>query len=72
MFVPSWLKRWLRRRMVSGDGTLSSAVAAGSTNPRQSAVSQWSWGFRTLPGGIDPEDHRFVPGSSDFWRWKGF
>ena len=38
----------------SGDGTLSSAGAAGSTNPRQSAISQWGWCFRTLPGGIDP------------------
>ena len=53
-------------------GTLSSALAAGSTNPRQSAITQWGWGFRTLPGGIDPGRYRFVPGSSDLWRWKGF
>ena len=65
MFVPSWLKRWLRRKMVSGDGTLSSAVAAGSTITRQSSISQWGWSFRTFSEGIDLGYHRFVPGSSN-------
>ena len=31
------------------------------TSPRQLPISQWHWGFHTVRGGIDPEDHRFHP-----------
>ena len=34
-------------------------VRRNSTNPSQSAISQWGWGFHTMRGGIDPGDHRF-------------
>ena len=32
-----------------------------STNPGQSAISQWDWGFHTVRAVIDPRDHRFRP-----------
>ena len=44
-----------------GEGGLSSPGGAGSTNPSQSAISQWGWGFDTLRGGIDPGSHRLRP-----------
>ena len=34
---------------------------AGPLNPSQSAISEWSWGFHTVRGDVDPEDHRFRP-----------
>ena len=40
-------------------------------SPRQSATSQWDWGFHTLRGGIDPGDLRFrtrVVGAVDVWK----
>ena len=45
----------------SGDGTVSSPIVAGFTNPRQSTVSQLGWGLHTVRGGIDPGDLRFRP-----------
>ena len=34
---------------------------AGSTNPSQSAINQWGWGFHTVRGGNDQGNHRFHP-----------
>ena len=62
--VEIWKEFW------SGDGNLSSPGAAGprrwperqlspragSMSSSQSAITQWSWGFHTLQGGIDPGD----------------
>ena len=45
----------------SEDGIIYSPGAGGFTNPSQSAISQWGWGFHTVRGGIDPEDHRSRP-----------
>ena len=41
-------------RVWSRDGTLSPPGAAGSTNPSQSVIIPWAWGFHTVRGGIDP------------------
>ena len=51
----------VRKDFCSGDGILSFPGGAGSKNSSQSAISQWGWGFHTVPGGIDPGDHRFRP-----------
>ena len=34
---------------------------AGYTNPSQSAISQWDWGFHIVCGGVDQGDRRFRP-----------
>ena len=39
--------------------------------PRQSAITQWDWGFRTARGGMDPGDLCFRPrgvGVVEVWR----
>ena len=43
-----------------GGGTSSFPVGASPMNS-QSAISQWSWGFHTIRGGIDPRDHCIRP-----------
>ena len=45
-----------------GDVIFSSPGGAGSTDPSQSAISQWGWGFHTVRGGMDPGITVFVPG----------
>ena len=53
-------------------GTVYPPSAAGFTNPSQSAISQWGWGFHTVRGGIDPGYHRFLPrfvGVADVWNY---
>ena len=57
--------------MCSGDEIVYSPGAGGFTNPSQSAISQWGWGFHTVRGGIDLEDHRCLPrfvGVVDTWK----
>ena len=39
-----------------GDGTLFPQDAAGSTNPSQSAISQWDWGFLHLARRYRPDE----------------
>ena len=29
------------------------------SSPSQSSIGRWGWGFRTVRGGVDPEDHHF-------------
>ena len=49
------------------------APRAGSMGPSQSEITQWGWGFHTLFGGIDPEDHRSRPGNVRVVEiWKDF
>ena len=68
----------------SEDGNLSSLRAAGRRRwpegqlsprtgsiPRQSAITQWGWGFHTLRGGTDLGDLCFLPrvvGVVEAWR----
>ena len=51
----------IRKAFCSVDGIAHSPCAGGFTNPSLSAISQWRWGFHTVRGGIDPEDHRSRP-----------
>ena len=53
----------------SGDGTLSSAGGAGSTNPSQSAISQWGWGFHTVRGSIDRGTTVFLHGVLELYMY---
>ena len=43
----------IRRAVCSEDGIEYSPAAGGFTNPGQSAISQWGWGFHNVRGGID-------------------
>ena len=52
---------WARNNIQSRDVQLSSPCCAGSMESSQSVISQWSWGFRNVRGGVDPGDHRFRP-----------
>ena len=65
-----WICKYMQWFM-SGDGKLSSPGGAGSTNPSQSAINQWDWGFHTVRGVIDPRDRRFRPervGVAHVWK----
>ena len=42
-------------------GAYPSRVAL-TPNPSESVISQWSWGYPTVRGGIDLGDHLYVPG----------
>ena len=40
------------------------------TNPSQSEIDRWGWGFHTVRGGINPDDIRVHPrlvGVVDVW-----
>ena len=55
----------------SEDGIVYSPGAGGFTNPSQSAISQWGWGFHTVRDAIDSGDHRFRPRLVEFVDvWK--
>ena len=58
--------------MCSEDGIEYSPAAGGFTNPGQSAISQWGWGFHTVQGGVDMEDHRFCLRFVGVVRTEGF
>ena len=53
-------------------GTLSSALAAGSTNPRQSAITQWGLGLPHLAGRYRPGALPFRPHFVGFVEVEGF
>ena len=53
------------------EGQLSPRV--GSMSPSQSAITQWSWGFHTVWGGIGPGDLILRPRVVGVVEiWKGF
>ena len=61
-----------------GMGTYPPRVQRNSTDSRQSAISQWGWGFHTVRAGIDPGGHFFRPqlvgvvdASKEFWSGNG-
>ena len=56
-------KRYMEGFLIR-DVTVSSSGAADSTNPSQSAVSQWDWGFYTLLGTVRAVSSRGVAFSS--------
>ena len=39
--------------------TSHSPQCAGRTQPGQTEISLWGWGFHAVRGVIDPKDHRF-------------
>ena len=47
------------------------SLRADSMSPNQSAISQWSWGFHTVRGGIDQRNYCFrfrVVGVVEYWK----
>ena len=59
-FVPDYLESYnIRKTFCSEEGAVYSPGPDGFTKPSQSAISQRSWGFHNVWGGIDPGEHRF-------------